>query len=386
MTLSHHILKQHGLELTIAGKPGVWSWDEVNPGTAALLEVAMVGPAEWVLDLGCGTGVIGAAAARRAPQGTVVLVDSNIVATRCAQATLEANQISNAAVELGDGCSELTPGSFDRVLSHLPRERAVQEELLRGAAAVLRPGGSLVFVAHRQAGIRPAVDFARDLFGRCGVIRQKKGYHVAMAVRPPERDYPLPEPQYTSHTVTLDGQETTVVGKPGVFAWDRLDDGTRALVSAMEIGPRDRVLDIGCGTGLAGVAAARRAPEGGVTLVDVDVRATRAARRTLAANAISHAEVHLSDAGADLPANEFDVVITNPPFHQGVAVERTAARRFIEAAARLLHPEGRLYLVANAFLAYDAWLEAAFDQVAVAWEDRRYRVWEARGPGRHRKS
>jgi 16S rRNA (guanine1207-N2)-methyltransferase len=375
MTLSHHILKQHGLKLTIAGKPGVWSWDEVNPGTAALLEVAMVGPAERVLDLGCGTGVIGAAAARRAPQGTVVLVDSNIVATRCAQATLEANRISNATVELGDGCSELTPGSFDRVLSHLPRERAVQEELLRGAAAVLRPGGSLVFVAHRQAGIRPAVDFARGLFGRCGVIRQKKGYHVAMTVRPPERDYSLPEPQYTSHTVTLDGQETTVVGKPGVFAGDRLDDGTR-----------ERVLDLGCGTGLAGVAAARRAPEGGVTLVDVDLRATRAARRTLAANAIAHAEVHLSDAGADLPANEFDVVITNPPFHQGVAVERTAARRFIEAAARLLHPKGRLYLVANAFLAYDAWLEAAFDQVSVAWEDRRYRVWEARGPRRLQES
>jgi 16S rRNA (guanine1207-N2)-methyltransferase len=342
------------------------------------LEVAMVRPAEQVLDLGCGTGVIGAAAARQAPQGRVVLVDSNVIATECAQATLEANDIRNAEVELGDGCSELAPESFDRVLSHLPRERQVQEELLRGAAAVLRPGGSLVFVAHRQAGIRPAVDFARDLFGRCGVIRQKKGYHVAMAVRPPDREYPLPEPHYASHTVTLDGQETTVVGKPGIFAWDRLDDGTRALVSAMEIGSGERVLDLGCGTGLAGVAAARRAPEGWITLVDVDVRATTAARRTLAANGITNAEVHLSDAGADFPSGTFDVVVTNPPFHQGVAVERTAARRFIEAAARLLHAEGRLYLVANAFLAYDPWLEAALDQVRVTWEDRRYRVWEAR--------
>jgi 16S rRNA (guanine1207-N2)-methyltransferase len=378
--LNYHRFERREVRLTIAGKPGVWSWNEINAGTAALLEVAMVKPAERILDLGCGTGVIGAAVALRAPQGTVMLVDSNITATRCTQATLEANDIRNAEVQLGDGCSQLAPETFDRVLSHLPRERLVQEELLRGAAAVLRPGGSLLFVAHRQAGVRTAVDFARDLLGRCGVIRQKKGYHVAMAIRPAEREYPLPVPCYASHTVTLDGVETTVVGKPGVFAWDRLDDGTRALVSAMEIGATEQVLDLGCGTGLAGVAAARRAREGWVTLVDVDARATTAARETLAANGIANAEVHLSDGGADLPASQFDVVITNPPFHQGVAVERTAARRFIEAAARLLHPEGRLYLVANTFLAYDPWLEAAFEGVRVAAEDRRYRVWEARKP------
>jgi 16S rRNA G1207 methylase RsmC len=41
----------HGHELAIAGKPGVWSWDTLKPGTAALLEVADVGPGDDVLDL-----------------------------------------------------------------------------------------------------------------------------------------------------------------------------------------------------------------------------------------------------------------------------------------------------------------------------------------------
>jgi len=357
----------------VVGWPGVWSWDRLNPGTAALLEAAVLEPEDRVLDLGCGTGVMGAAAALEVREA--VLIDCNIAAVECARRTLQANRIDNGEVHLADGCAGLEPASFDKVLCHLPRERAVQEELLQGAAAVLRPGGTLYLVAHRDAGVRTAVRIAQAVFGRCGVIRRKKGYHVAMAVRPPDRDHPLPEPTYTAHTAVVGGVETTVVGKPGVFSWDRLDAGTAALIKAMEIGPADRVLDLGCGTGLVGVAAARRAPEGRVVLVDADLRAVEAARRTLEANGITNGEVLLSDCGEDLPPGSFDVVATNPPFHVDVEVDRAIARRFIEAAARLLRAGGRLYLVANRFLPYEPWLQEAFPQVEVAWEDKRYRVW-----------
>jgi len=368
-----------GHRLTVVGRPGVWSWDRVNAGTAVLLEVVSLSETDRVLDLGCGTGVLGAAAALEVREA--VLVDCNVAAVACARATLEANGITNAEVRLTDGCAGLEPASFDAVLCHMPRERAVQKELLRGAAAVLRPGGILYFVAHRQAGIRTAVALAREIFGRCGVIRRKKGYHVAMAIRPPGRDYPLPEPAYAAHTVVVDGVETTVVGRPGVFAWDRLDEGTRALIEAMEVGPAERVLDLGCGTGLVGVAAARRAPQGRVVLVDVDLRAVEAARRTLEANGIVNAEVCLSDGGDNLPAGSFDVVATNPPFHVDVETDRTLARRFIKASARLLRTDGRLYLVANRFLPYEPWLREVFDSVEIVWEDRKYRVWKGVGGG-----
>lgn len=362
-----------GHRLTVVGQPGVWSWDRLNPGTAALLETAVLEPEDRVLDLGCGTGVMGAAAAPEVREA--VLVDCNVAAVECARRTLQANRIRNGEVHLADGCVGLEPASFDKVLCHLPRERAVQEELLRGAAAVLRPGGTLYLVAHRDAGGRTAIRTAQAIFGRCGVIRRKKGYHVAMAVRPPDWEgHNTPHP-YTAHTVVVDGVETVVVGKPGVFAWDRLDAGTAALIEAMEIGPADRVLDLGCGTGLVGVAAARRASKSRVVLVDADLRAVEAARRTLEANGIANAEVRLSDCGEGLPSGSFDVVATNPPFHVDVEVDRLIALRFIEAARRLLRAGGRLYLVANRFLPYEPWLQEAFPHVEVAWEDRRYRVW-----------
>lgn len=370
-----------GHRIAVFGKPGVWSWDALDPGTAALLEVAEVGPGDRVLDLGCGTGVVGAAAARLAERGCVMLIDCHAAAAACARRTLEG--VANAEVLLADGVAGLAPGSFDLVLSHLPRGRAVQEELLYGAAWVLRPGGTLYFVAHRRSGIKGAIDYARGLLGRCGVVRQKKGYHVAQAVRPVGLELAPPQDGYRSHSTVLDGVPTMLVGKPGVFAWDRVDDGTAALVGAMEIGVRDLVLDQGCGTGLAGLAAARRASEGHVVLVDVDVRAVESARRTLEANGIANGEVLLSDCGSAVLDRRFDVVIANPPFHQDVRVDDEVACQFVRDAARLLNPGGRFFLVANRFLRYGDLIGEVLGNVRAVHVDNRYHVLAAmaQGPG-----
>jgi 16S rRNA (guanine1207-N2)-methyltransferase len=397
-TFRKFTVEAHGHEVVVAGKPGVWSWDGLNPGTAALLEVAEVEPGDAVLDLGCGTGVVGAVAGVLASQGRVTLVDCNVAAVACAERTLAANSVANAEARLADGVAGLPPASFDLVLSHLPRGRAVQEDLIQGAAWVLRPGGRFTFVASKRAGVKGAIATARELFGRCGVVRQKKGFHVALAVRSADLEPPPPADGYVTRTVTLDGVETALVSKPGVFAWDRLDDGTAALVGAMEIGAGDRVLDLGCGTGLAGLAAARRAASavhspsprrggagegaGHVVLVDADVRAVESARRTLEANGIANAEVLLSDCGSAVLSagsgqafdRRFDAVITNPPFHQGVGVDYEVACQFVRDAARVLRRGGRLFLVANRFLRYEDRIREAFGNVATAYADSRYHV------------
>jgi 16S rRNA (guanine1207-N2)-methyltransferase len=369
------VVNLRGQEFVVVGKPGVWSWDGLNPGTSALLELPRFEPDAKVLDLGCGTGVIGTVAGRLAARGHVMLVDCNLVAVECARRTLEANGVSNAQVQLCDGVEGLDSTSFDVVLCHLPRGREVQRELIRGVARVLRPAGRFYFVASTKAGIKGAIAYARDLFGLCGVVRRKKGYHVAMTVQPTGMTPPRMSDAYVTRTITLDGVETALVSKPGVFAWDRLDGGTACLVDAMEIERCDRVLDLGCGTGLAGVAAARRAPEGKVVLVDADLRAVRSARRTLETNGVDTGEVFLSDGvsrviGSDL----FDVVITNPPFHQGREMDYRVAHQFVRDSREVLRPGGRLFLVSNRFIDYEDLIHETFGSVATACADRSYHV------------
>jgi 16S rRNA G1207 methylase RsmC len=152
-------------------------------------------------------------AAVQALQGRVTLVDCNVAAVACAGRTLAANDLFNAQVQLADGATGLVSSSFDLVLSHLPRGRAVQEELIRGAAWVLRPGGRFYFVAHKRSGVKGGIAYARGLFGQCGVVRQKKGYHVALAVKTTLTPaLPLPEGGgYVTRAIALDGIETALV-------------------------------------------------------------------------------------------------------------------------------------------------------------------------------
>jgi 16S rRNA (guanine1207-N2)-methyltransferase len=172
----------------------------------------------------------------------------------------------------------------------------------------------------------------------------------------------------------LDGVPTLLVSRPGVFAWDRLDDGAAALVQAMEIRPGESVLDLGCGTGLLALAAARRG--GQVTAVDVDLSAVESARHTLAANQVM-ADVLISDCAQAVLNRRFDVVLCNPPFHQGIGIEYDVARQMVHDAATVLKPGGRFYAVSNAFLRYERELQGCFTELSEIFNDRRYRVLRA---------
>ena len=95
--------------------------------------------------------------------------------------------------------------------------------------------------------------------------------------------------------------------------------------------PGDRVLDLGCGCGVAGVFAAQQVgPEGHVAFVDSNVRAAALAEQNARANGVASFRVVASATAAGLEERSFDVVLANPPYYRGPrrgpAVRRAVAR------------------------------------------------------------
>ncbi len=79
-------------------------------------------------------------------------------------------------------------------------------------------------------------------------------------------------------------------------------------------------------------------------------------------------------ATSGLDSDAYDIVAVNPPFHLDRQNDYRTARRFIADAARVLRPGGQLYLVANRFISYEQNVREAFGAVAIAHEDRSYKV------------
>jgi 16S rRNA (guanine1207-N2)-methyltransferase len=176
------------------------------------------------------------------------------------------------------------------------------------------------------------------------------------------------------------GEMLSFVVDAGVFASRHLDPGTALLIENLELRPTDRVLDLGCGWGAVGVAAARSAPRGQVVLTDVNRRAARLAEENVRKNDARNASVRVGRLFEPVGEATFDVVATNPPYRAGRAV----VLELLEQAPRHLAPGGRLIVVgkgSQGIRFYHGWLASHWaPRVRVLARGSGYRVLEAPGP------
>jgi SAM-dependent methyltransferase len=126
----------------------------------------------------------------------------------------------------------------------------------------------------------------------------------------------------------------------------------RRLIDAASIGARDRVLDVGCGTGQTSLLAARAAPEGSVLGVDLSSPMLEYARRRATDAAVTNvAFVHADAQIHPFDADAFDVAISNA----GATFFGDLVAGF-ENLARALRPGGRLVVQSWQSLPDNEWL------------------------------
>jgi 16S rRNA (guanine1207-N2)-methyltransferase len=133
----------------------------------------------------------------------------------------------------------------------------------------------------------------------------------------------------------------TMTSRPGVFSHRRLDTGARALINCMDVHPKMRVLDLGCGSGAVGVAAALRQPDADIWAVDSNPRAVQCAELSAAKNSVANLTTRLDADGSAIPEGYFDLILANPPYYS----QYRLAELFLRTAVRSLNAEGELLLV-----------------------------------------
>lgn len=366
----------------VVAKPGLPDWQSLAPSNALLAEDVQLAAGARVLLLGCGHGALAVALARRAPGVQVWLADPSSIALELSRLTLRRNGVTNGVIS--DKLSVLPDqaGAFDAVVIVAPQSRALARRWLVEAQAALRTGGQLFFAGPNDGGIRTMIVDAQELFGNGALLRYKQRHRVASAQKQAVAGAPdwasapgIAPGTWHKFAANIGGVQRELHSLPGVFSYERIDDGTGLLLANLAVEPSARVLDIGCGYGAIGLAAAW-AGAAEVVMVDSNIYAVAAAQHNIASYGLGNARAVAGDVRAG-GAGPFDLVVTNPPFHTGKAVDHDVAREFVAYAAEALAPGGRFVLVANTFLRYNATLAQRFRLVETIASTSRYTVWSA---------
>jgi 16S rRNA (guanine1207-N2)-methyltransferase len=230
---------------------------------------------------------------------------------------------------------------------------------LQVAGYALKPGGHLYVVGAKDRGVLSMAKRMQTYFGNVETLAISKGQRVLCSRKNKEMDRNIEAPFIEP------------------FAEGKLDEGTRLLLEALEVRTTDEALDIGCGAGFIGIHIARLATNGHVTMVDASLAAVDAARRRVRRSDLANVQVLPSDGAQAVLSQRFNLVVTNPPFHQGGIQTTETAERFIREAAQVLRPRGRFYLVANRFLKYEPMLRTCFKMIEEVGGNTRYKVLRA---------
>ena len=371
-----------GRTYQVATKPGAFANGRLDPATTLLAEHLEVKQGDTVVQMNCGGGLVGAVALQEGA-ARVLLSDRNIVSVEAATRTLAANGVSNGEVFLGHGAHALPAGTrAASVAIRVPQERIALLQLFADAFRMLDVGGRCFVAGATNEGIKTAATTIEKLFGNARVLSRDSSHRVISASKrstePASADV-LDNPYLHGDTfhelrATLRGTPLTLYSRPGVFSWDHLDEATAILADAMQVHPGNSVLDLGCGYGALGVAAARLSQGAPITMVDADVEAVRSATRSADANGVENYRAITSDIASEVLGERFDVVVTNPPFHVGKATDLDVPRQFITDAWNVLGAGGRLFLVANRTLPYEQVVKHQFGNVGNVYDGPRFKV------------
>lgn len=151
----------------------------------------------------------------------------------------------------------------------------------------------------------------------------------------------------------------------GLFSPRRIDRGTLQMLEHARIEPGMRILDLGCGCGIVGIAAAKIAGEENVFMSDIDPLAVETARRNAARNGVGGVSVMLSNGFENIDASEFDLILSNPPYQSDFSV----AKGFIEKGFNRLKIGGRLMMVTKRREWYKNKLISVFGGVEIVEAD-----------------
>jgi 16S rRNA (guanine1207-N2)-methyltransferase len=177
----------------LRGKPfefltasGVFSKKRVDLGTRLLIESMILPESGCVLDLGCGYGAVGIAAAVFNSDLHVVMVDVNMRAVRLARQNAEINNVQNVTIKHGHLYEPVKGFTFNCVLLNPPVSAGIEtvKAMITGAPENMSSKALFQIVVKSKIGGKRLCTILENAFGNVSVLARQSGYRVLVSEKP----------------------------------------------------------------------------------------------------------------------------------------------------------------------------------------------------------
>lgn len=255
--------------------------------------------------------------------------------------------------------------TVDIAIVVVPRAKALARAIIADAAQKARV---VVVDGYKTDGIDSLWKACRKRLGSLPSVAKDHGRMFWMEPGDTFADWAAPPPAKGPH-----GFFTTA----GVFSEGGIDKGSSALVAALPKKLPARIADLGAGWGYLTDAILKCDGVKVLDAVEAEALSLDCARCNISDDRVTF---HWGDATQFTADRSYDAIIMNPPFHAGRASDPALGRTFIQAARRLLAPHGKLWMVANRHLPYEATLRECFRNVDELAGNGAFKVFHATRP------
>jgi 23S rRNA (guanine1835-N2)-methyltransferase len=183
--------------------------------------------------------------------------------------------------------------------------------------------------------------------------------------------------------------QLTLTNHANVFSRDKLDIGSRFLLQHFDQLPAvldnsNTIVDLGCGDGVLGIMAQKKYPKACVYFTDESYMAVASAQSNY------QQACNLSAIEMETKANQFiaddclssnsikqaDLILCNPPFHQGNTVSDHIAWKMLKQSKDLLSTGGKIWVVGNRHLNYHQKIKSLMGNCTVVDSDKKFVILE----------
>ena len=268
-------------------------------------------------------------------------------------------------------------GQWDVVLIKLPKNQSWFREQLLRIKPFLYQGSKVVVAAMVKHLPHSALEQMEQILGPSSLSRAKKKARLLVAEANVERKLPFSkyprEWQVDNARKPFNG--LVLVNHANTFSRDSLDIGARFFIEHLPEGIEGNIIDMGCGNGIIGIAAALRNP-GHITFVDESHMAVASAQASWQANNMiaGQATFKVGDALKGFEEKSADCVLCNPPFHQQNAVGDQIAQRMFRDARHILKKGGEFRVIGNRHLGYHALMKKLFGNCRLVTSNAKFVV------------